>query len=61
MALTAAISSMSDDTSYYDETLPHFDRITLENILMCQNSDKDDMRKLNQVSKQLLSELKWRA
>lgn len=35
MALTVAYSSMSDDTAYYDEALPNFDRNTLENIMMC--------------------------
>jgi len=61
MAFTAATSSMSDDTCGYDESLPNFDRSTLENILMCQKNDTDDMRKLDQLSKKLLSELKFRS
>ena len=61
LALTVATTSMSDDTAYYDESLPNFDRNTLENILMCKASDLDDMRKLDQLCSKLLSEADWRA
>lgn len=60
IAFTAAMSCISDDTSGYDEDFPTFDRSTLENILMCQKNDKEDMRKLDFLSKKLLSELKFR-
>ena len=62
LALTAATTSMSDNTCYNDETLPNFDRNTLENILMCKPStDKDDMRKLDTLSKKLIAEVEYRA
>ena len=61
MAFTVAISAMSDETSYYDESLPNFDRNTIENILMCQQSDEDDMRKLDQLCSKMISEIKYRA
>ena len=39
MIFTVATTSMSDDTAYYDESLPNFDRNTLENILLCKAAD----------------------
>lgn len=48
---------MSDDTYEYDETLPTFDKNTIENILYCQSADKDDMAKLNKLLKKLVSEV----
>lgn len=61
MAFTAAMTSISDDTAYYDESLPNFDRSTLENILMCQLSDDDDMVKLDKLYKKMCEETTWRA
>lgn len=61
MALSVAYSSMSDETAYYDESLPNFDLDTLENIIMCQKTDKDDMRKIDKLCKKLISELDWRS
>jgi len=52
---------MSDDTYEYDETLPTFDKNTLENILLCKRTDKDDVRKLNALLKKMLGELSYRA
>lgn len=51
LALTVATTSMSDYTCDRDETLPNFDRNTLENILMCKPStDVDDLRKLTTLA-----------
>ena len=52
---------MSDYTCDYDASLPTFDRNTLENIMMCKATDKDDMRKLNTLFKKMTSEVKYRA
>ena len=57
MLFTVATTSMSDDTYEYDETLPTFDKNTIENILYCQSGDKDDMAKLNKLLKKLVSEV----
>ena len=61
LLFTAATSAMSDDTCGYDESLPNFDRNTLENIMMCKQSDKDDMRKLDQLLTKMTSEIKYRS
>ena len=61
MLFTVATTSMSDDTSYYDESLPNFDRNTLENILLCKADDQADMRKLTQLTKKMISEVHYRA
>ena len=53
MMFTVATTSMSDDTAYSDESLPNFDRNTIENILMCSANDEDDMRKLDQLYKKM--------
>lgn len=60
MAFAAATTSMSDDTCGYDESLPNFDKNTLENILFCKASDDDDMRKLDALLKKLISEGSYR-
>ena len=52
---------MSEYTYEYDESLPNFDRNTLENILMCERKDKDDVRKLESLCKKMLDELGYRA
>ena len=57
MLFTVATTSMSDETYEYDETLPTFDKNTIENILYCQSGDKDDMAKLNKLLKKLVSEV----
>ena len=31
---------MSDETAYYDDSLPNLDRNTIENILFCMAADK---------------------
>ena len=61
MSFAVATTAMSDDTAYYDESLPNFDRNTIENIMMCSKSDEDDMRKLTQLCQQMIEELNWRA
>ncbi len=61
LLFTAATTAMSDYTCDKDASLPTFDRNTLENIMMCKASDKDDMRKLNTLFKKLTSEVRYRA
>ena len=56
-----ATTAMSDDTCDMDETLPNFDRNTLENILVCKANDIDDARKLEKLYTKLKAEVKARA
>jgi len=61
MAFAVATTSMSDDTYEYDESLPVFDRNTIENIMYCSKQDKDDMRKLEKLLGKMIGELRYRA
>ena len=60
-AFAVTTTAMSDDTSYYDEDLPSFDKNTIENILYCKRTDADDMRKFEALFNKMRQEVHYRA